>query len=159
MDQSSQFNVSDLLSPPLPPLLPLTGASDALSPPPLATYPSKEALFEAIQAWAKPRGYAFTTTRSMRMRNRQQKVFYACDRNPAPRLEPRPERIRDTQSRGTGCLFQVVAVETPSLGWVVKYRPESKFLAHNYPPSLSPMAHPHTVGLNLVCKILPRISF
>jgi hypothetical protein len=142
MDQYSQFNVSDPVSPPPPLPPPLTGALDALSPPPLATYPSKEALFEAIQTWAKPRGCAFTTTRSMRMRNRQQKVFYACDRHPALRLEPRPERIRDTQSRGTGCLFQVVAVETPSLGWVVKYRPESKFLAHNHPPSLSPVAHP-----------------
>jgi len=63
MDQFSQFDVSDPFSqpPPPPPLSqPLTSASDALSLPPLATYPSREALFEAIQSWAKARGYAFT---------------------------------------------------------------------------------------------------
>ena len=37
--------------PPLPPPLPLS--LPTLLPPPLATYPSKEALFEAIQSWAK----------------------------------------------------------------------------------------------------------
>ena len=145
MNQFSQFNVSDPFSqpPPPPPVSqPLTSASDALSLPPLATYPSKEALFEAIQSWSKLRGYAFTTTRSIRMRNGRQKVFYACDRHPTPRLEPRPERIRDTQSRGTGCLFQVVAAETLSSEWEVKYRPEARFHIHNHPPSQSPIAHP-----------------
>ena len=148
MNQFSQFDVSDPFSqPPLPPPLAppaqsLTSASDVLSLPPLAIYPSKEALFEAIQSWSKPRGYAFTTTRSIRMRNGRQKVFYACDRNPVPKPEPRPERIRDTQSRGTGCLFQVVAVETLSSEWEVKYRPEPRFSVHNHPPSQSPAAHP-----------------
>src|ERR1700722_12479398 len=109
MDQFNQFdNLDPFFSPPQP-SPPPTDPSDALSLPPLATYPSKEALFEAIQSWSKPRGYAFTTTRSIRMRNGRQKVFYACDRHPIPKPEPRPERIRDTQSRGTGCLFQVVA--------------------------------------------------
>ena len=145
MDQFSQFDVSDPFSqpPPPPPVLqPLTSASDALSLPPLATYPSKEALYEAIQSWSKPQGYAFTTTRSIQMRNGQQKVFYTYDRHPTLRPEPRPERIRDTQSRGTGCLFQVVAVETLSSEWEVKYRPEPRFSVYNHPPSQSPAAHP-----------------
>ena len=68
MDQFNQFNVSDTLSQPLL-VQPLTSVSDALSLPPLATYPSKEALFEAIQSWAKLQGYAFTITRSKRIRD------------------------------------------------------------------------------------------
>ena len=76
------------------------------------------------------------------MRNGRQKVFYACDRHPTPRLEPRPERIQDTQSRSTGCLFQVVAAETLSSEWEVKYRPEARFHIYNHPPSQSPVAHP-----------------
>ena len=145
MDQFSQFDVSDPFSqpPPPPPVSqPLISASDALSLPPLATYPSKEALYKAIQSWSKPRGYAFTTTRSIQMRNGRQKVFYTCDRHPTLRPKPQPERIQDTQSHSTGCLFQVVAVETLSSEWEVKYRPETRFSVHNHPPSQSPAAHP-----------------
>ena len=76
------------------------------------------------------------------MRNGHQKVFYACDRNPVPKPEPRPERIRDTQSRGTGCLFQVVAVETLNSEWELRYRAGTEFNTHNHPPSPSPAAHP-----------------
>ena len=106
MDQFSQFDDSDPFSPllaplPAPPPAPLpaplpANASDALAPPPVATYHSKEALFEAIQSWAKPRGYAFSITRSIRMRHGRQKVFYSCDRHPPIRTEPRIERIQDT---------------------------------------------------------------
>jgi hypothetical protein len=60
MDQFNQFdNLDPFFSPP-PPSPPPTDASNALALPPLATYPSKEALFEAIQSWSRPRGYAFT---------------------------------------------------------------------------------------------------
>jgi hypothetical protein len=103
MDQSSQFDTFDpffslLLSLPSLSLL-LTNASDAsdaLSLSPLATYPSKEALFEAIQSWSKLRGYAFTIARSIQINNRRQKVFYACDCCSPIRLESRIERIQDT---------------------------------------------------------------
>ena len=54
-----------------------------LALPPLAIYPSKEALFEAIQSWAKARGYAFTIGKSKRLNNQRQKVYYACDRQPS----------------------------------------------------------------------------
>ena len=144
MDQFSQFDVSDPFSqPPLPPRSqPLTSASDALSLPPLAAYPSREALFEAIQSWSKLRGYAFTVGKSKRIRDGRQKVYYACDRSYLPRLEPQTERVRDTQTRGTGCQFQVVAVETPSSKWELKYRPGTEFNTHNHPPSQGPAAHP-----------------
>ena len=141
MNQFSQFDVSDPFSQP-PPAQPLTSASDALSLPPLATYPSREALFEAIQSWSKLQGYAFTVGKSKRIRDGRQKVYYACDRCPQPRPEPRIERVRDTQSRGTGCLFQVVAAETLSSEWEVKYRPKARFHIHNHPPSQSSAAYP-----------------
>jgi hypothetical protein len=141
MNQFSQFDVSDPFSQP-PPVQPLTGASDVLSLPPLATYPSRDALFDAIQSWAKLRGYAFTVGKSKRIRDGRQKVYYACDRCPRPRPEPRIERVRNTQSRGTGCLFQVVALETLSSEWELKYRTGTEFNTHNHPPSQNPAAHP-----------------
>ena len=113
MDQFNQFNVSNTLSQP-PLVQPLTSASDALSLPPLATYPSKEALFEAIQSWAKLQGYAFTITRSKRIYNRRQKVYYIYDRCPPLRPEAQVKRVRDTQSYRSGYLFQVLVIETLS---------------------------------------------
>ena len=145
MDQFSQFDLSDPFSqsPPPPPVSqPLTSASDALSLPPLATYPSKGALFEAIQSWAKLQGYAFTVIRSKRIKDGRQKVYYTYNRYTSLRPKARTERVRDTQSRGTGCLFQVIAVETLSSEWELKYRPGAEFNTHNHPPSQSPAAHP-----------------
>src|ERR1700733_11332410 len=123
MDQFNQIDNTDpFFSPPplSPPPLPPPDASDALALPPLATYPSKEALFEAIQSWSKLRGYAFAITRSKRIKDGRQKIYYECDGNPLPTAKPRTNpRVRETQSRGSGCLFQVVAVEIPSLGWEI----------------------------------------
>jgi hypothetical protein len=77
--QLKQFEPSSLLPPPsLSPPPPHTTVALAL--PTLATYPSKEALFEAIQNWSKPRGYAFSIQRSRRLRSWYQRVQYACDR-------------------------------------------------------------------------------
>jgi hypothetical protein len=122
-----------------PPLL----APVMLALPPLATYPTKEALFEASQKWAKDRGYAFTIQRSRILGNGRQKVQYACDRCPVVQPSIQPERRRVTQSRGTGCLFSILAVKSPSsTDWEVKYRPEARFNTHNHPPSQSPAAHP-----------------
>ena len=76
-----------------------------------AQYPSREALFEAIRAWAKPHGYAFTTGKSKKSESGRIKVYYAYDR-----CRPIPSniaRIRHTQSRGIGCLFSVLACELP----------------------------------------------
>jgi hypothetical protein len=88
MDQFSQSEYSDSflsLSPSPPPSLlpapempagmpPPPPAPEMLALPPLATYPTKEALFEAIQKWAKDRGYAFTIQRSRILGNGRQKV-------------------------------------------------------------------------------------
>ena len=106
-----------------------------------AQYPSKEALFEAIQAWAKPYGYAFTTGKSKKKKNSCTKVYYACDR-----CRPIPSniaRIRQTQSRGTGCLFSVIAYKRlEQQGWELKHRPEYKYSIHNHAPRSHPAAHP-----------------
>lgn len=161
MEQSSQFDDFDpSFSPPPPPSPspPATDASDALSLPPLATYHSKEALFEAIQTWSKPRGYAFTTIRSKRMRDQRQKVYYACDRSYLA-TNTQTEHIRDTQSRGTGCLFQVIAAETLSSDWEVRYRPEARFNTHNHPPSQSPAAHPSHRRLPVTAQNTARNLF
>jgi hypothetical protein len=114
-------------------------ASTMLALPPIASYPSKQALFEAIQGWAKLRGYAFSISRSTRLNSQRQKVTYSCDRWPAVRQLV--QGIRNTQSRGTGCPFSIIAVET-SLGWEVRYRPGERFSVHNHPPSQSLVAHP-----------------
>ena len=120
---------------------PQSNASNALTLPPLASYPSREALFEAIQSWAKPRGYAFSISRSTRVKSRLQRLTYACDRWPTVR--PPVQGIRRTQTRGTGCLFSILAVElSNSLGWELRYRTEARYNTHNHPPSQSPAAHP-----------------
>jgi hypothetical protein len=123
---------ASLTTPPLPIQLAL---------PPQAIYPTREALFETIQSWSKDRGYAFTIQRSRRRRNRQM-IQYACDRCPLP-PPLSTQRTRNTQSRGTGCLFSIVGIElSNSLGWEVRYRPEGRYNTHNHPPSQSPAAHP-----------------
>jgi hypothetical protein len=126
--------------PPLPPTN-TSHASDVLALPPLALYPSREALFEAIQSCSKLRGYAFTVGKSKKVRTGLQKVYYACDRCPLVR-SAREDSQRETQSRGTGCLFSIMALETSDLGWEVKFRPEASFNTHNHLPSQSPAAHP-----------------
>jgi hypothetical protein len=148
MDQFDQLDGSDHFSSPPPLSPPQSNAShhasdmpNALTLPPLAIYPSKQALFEAIQIWAKPRGYAFSICRSTRLKSRHQRVTYACDRWPIVR--PPVQGIRSTQSRGTGYLFSILAIElSNSIGWEVRYRPEARYNTHNHPPSLSPAAHP-----------------
>ena len=151
----AQFDVSDVpflhlhpdvepppkpeIEPPSPPQSNASDASNILALPPIASYPSKEALYEAIQSWAKLRGYTFTISRSTRLKSRRQRVIYTCDRCPVVR--PLVEGIQNTQSRGTGCLFLIMAVET-SLGWEVRYRPEDRFSVHNHPPSQSPAVYP-----------------
>jgi hypothetical protein len=78
--------------------------------------------------------------KSKRVRDGRQKVYYACDRHLV--LKPHHGRVRSTQSRGSGCLFSILALETPSLGWEIRYRTGAKFNTHNHPPSQGPAAHP-----------------
>src|ERR1700710_2510861 len=164
MDQNYQPSEPQLLSspsplPPLPrPLLPTTTSTtlEPLACLPLAIYSTREALFQAIQSWSKLRGYAFTVGKSLRKKSRQ-KVYYACDRCPPTPLPK--ERIRDTQTRGTGCLFSVIALEKASGDWELKYRPETQYNTHNHLPSQSPISHPSHRHLSTEVKDIARTFF
>jgi hypothetical protein len=169
MDQFNRFNQTSQsgepqplsspspLPPPSPPILPAnTSTPELLALPPLAIYPTREALFEAIQSWSKLRGYAFTITRSLKKKQRQ-KVYYTCDRCP-PILLPR-ERVRDTQTRETGCLFSVIALEKASGEWELKYRPEAQYNTHNHLPSQSPTVHPLYQHLSTQAKNTAQTFF
>ena len=132
----------DTLPPPQSNASNASNTSNALTLPPLAIYPSRKALFEAIQSWSKSRGYAFTVQKSRKLPSGCQRVQYACDRCPPVPL-PSSERTRITQTRGTGCLFSILAVElSNSLGWEVRYRSEARYNTHNHLPSQSLAAHP-----------------
>ena len=69
----------DTPPPPQPNASNASNAYNALTLPPLAVYPSKEALFEAIQRSAKDRGYVYITGKSKRQSGRQ-KVYYTYSR-------------------------------------------------------------------------------
>ncbi|KAL2887053.1 mutator-like element transposase [Ceratocystis lukuohia] len=110
--------------------------------PPEGIYESRQALFAAANAWAKPRGYAFTTGKSRKTKNGRTKVVVACDRTQAPR-NPSTVRKRRTSSRGTSCKFSVLAKESADDGsWTLTHRPGSEFAQHNHPPSEDPSGHP-----------------
>jgi hypothetical protein len=131
--------IDTLPLPPQPNASNVSNAYNALTLLPLAIYPSKEALFEAIQRWAKDRGYVYITGKSKRQ-SRRQKVYYICDRRLLTPLQA--IRIQATQSRGTRCLFSILAIKlSNSLGWEIRYRPETKYNTHNHPPSQSLAVH------------------
>ena len=110
--------------------------------PPEAIYPSKEALFEAIQAWAYSHGYAFTIGRSKRMEGSGRwRIQYFCDRYRHHSVSIKAKRT--TSSRATGCEFSVLGVEMQDKQvWELKHRSDTKFHTHNHAPSITPAAHP-----------------
>ena len=141
-DQDQDHSITYQSNSTTPPPIPTTQVQQNSMPlPPEAQYPSKEALFKAIQAWAKPHGYAFTIGRSKKREGSGRiKVFYTCDRH---NIVPTRERICNTISRGTGCPFSVIACELPNHeGQELKHRSEYKFSTYNHAPSPYPSAHP-----------------
>ena len=79
----------------------------------IAQYTSKEALFKAIQAWAKPYRYAFSIRRSIKRGGSGYiKVVYICDRYKRPSIASR-EHVHNITSRGIGYSFSVIASELP----------------------------------------------
>ena len=110
--------------------------------PPEVEYESREALFKAINAWAAPRGYAFTVGRSTKERSGKQTITYSGDRSyKAPDILR--ERKRKTSTRGTGCEFSVLAKESlDKRSWTLRHRAEKRFSIHNHEPSQRPSAHP-----------------
>ncbi|KAK6850482.1 hypothetical protein PG987_000116 [Apiospora arundinis] len=115
--------------------------SDCL--PPEGEYESRDALFKAINAWAAPRGYAFTTGKSTMEKTGRRTVIYSCDRSCRPPSATK-ERRRKTTSRGTGCEFSVLAKESlDKTKWTLRHRPDKRFSSHNHEPSQHPSAHPN----------------
>lgn len=110
--------------------------------PPEGTYESRESLLAAINSWAKPRGYAFTTGKSLKTPNGRVRVIFACDRNKLP-PSTSIDRVRRTSSRRTGCKFSVLAKQSLDRNsWVLTHRPDKDCARHNHPPSEDPSAHP-----------------
>ena len=112
--------------------------------PPEGFFESREALFESINAYARPRGYAFTTGRSTTEKTARTTVTYACDRGrqlPSSDRNSIREGKRKTTTRMTNCPFSVLAKES-SEGWTLKHRPGARHALHNHEPSLHPSAHP-----------------
>ncbi|KAM5528545.1 hypothetical protein FOXYSP1_19026 [Fusarium oxysporum f. sp. phaseoli] len=110
--------------------------------PPERDYESRDALFQAINTWALPRGYAFTTGRSSRSTSGRQIVTYACDRWCRPPSASR-DRQRKTTTRGTNCPFSIIAKESlDKTTWSLRHRPDRRFALHNHEPSQDPSAHP-----------------
>ena len=110
--------------------------------PPENVYSSRGSLLAAINSWAKPRGYAFTTGKSSKTPNGRIKVVFACDRNVKP-PNASSERKRRTCTRGTGCKFSVLAKQSlDGTSWVLSHRLGHEFAVHNHRPSEDASAHP-----------------
>lgn len=119
---------------------------DAL--PPEGQYNSQEELRTAINAWAAPRGYAFTIARSRKTPNGRRVVIFNCDRGPGVSPPPSAPKApgkqhRQTTTRRTGCTFSVIAKESLCQTiWSLRHRPGARFDQHNHEPSIDPVAHP-----------------
>ncbi|OBS15929.1 hypothetical protein FPOA_13340 [Fusarium poae] len=125
------------------PMLDESFPADAL--PPEDQYESREAAREAINSWAKSRGYAFVTGRSGKTPNGRTWVHFTCDRG-AGRITTMKEedRKRRTGARRTGCQFSVMAKESlDGANWAVRHREGPQYASHNHPRSRGDgRAHP-----------------
>ncbi|KAF5263604.1 hypothetical protein FOXYS1_5645 [Fusarium oxysporum] len=92
--------------------VPIPFPDDAM--PPEGQYSSREELVTAINAWAAPRGYAFSVKSSVVTPSGRTRVIYSCDRGAgkAPKVKPAKERKRKTTTRRTGCQFSIAAKES-----------------------------------------------
>ncbi|RKK10897.1 hypothetical protein BFJ65_g14892 [Fusarium oxysporum f. sp. cepae] len=123
--------------------LPIPFPDDAM--PPEGQYSSREELVTAINAWAAPRGYAFSVKSSVVTPSGRTRVIYSCDRGAgkAPKVKPAKERKRKTTTRRTGCQFSIAAKESLcKTVWSLTHRPGPGFDRHNHEPSFSERAHP-----------------
>ena len=109
--------------------------------PPEGFFETRDALFELINAYVKPRGYAFITQRLIHGPSGFLRVFFVCDGSRRPPSSPDQDRQRKTITRMTNCPFLVLAKEF-SKGWTLKHRQDHRFATHNHEPSLHPTTHP-----------------
>jgi hypothetical protein len=110
--------------------------------PPEGEYQSRDALFQAINAWASSRGYAFITGRSTREKTGRQTITFMCDRRRNHPILLR-NRQRMTTTRTTGCEFSVLGKESrDKRTWTLRHRSDQRFSQHNHGPSQDVTAHP-----------------
>ncbi|KAF5230800.1 hypothetical protein FANTH_13693 [Fusarium anthophilum] len=107
--------------------------------PPERSYNSLEALRIDINAWAAPRGYAFSVLRS-RTYNGRKDIVFTCDRGRRPASEG--SGMQERARRCIGCPFSLNAKEDARGSFFVKHRPNQKYHKHNHLPSFSAVAHP-----------------
>jgi hypothetical protein len=79
--------------------------------PPEATYETHKVLFISINSWAAIRGYAFIIGHSTIEKSGRLTVTYVCDQACQSPTYISTEHQRRTTSRGTSCLFSVLAKE------------------------------------------------
>jgi hypothetical protein len=77
---------------------------------PEGEFSSRKKLVTAINAWAAPRGYAFSVKNSWKTSSGRIGAIYVCNRGTKP---PRTsqKRLQETATRYTGCTFSVIAKE------------------------------------------------
>ena len=96
-----------------------------MSLPPEAQYKSFDALYDAAQLHALPRGYAFTKRRSQKVNHAgRRKVYIDCDRHNygTSKATQLRQRERQTNSRANGCLFSMIASQSSDLQlWELKH--------------------------------------
>lgn len=129
------------------------GSSQPTVLPPEGQFDSREQLRASINAWAAPRGYAFTTVTTETSRKRT--VTYACDRAGRPGAHTSkgskvvPRRRRQRSSRAVGCQFSINAKESlDKTRWYIEHRPGSQYAVHNHEPSHRIAAHPTHCALS-----------
>ena len=109
------------------------------SAPPEALYPTKDALFAAIQAYRRNNGYV------IRVRSgKPNRILYDCDhagtydskgKNPA--IHSSRQR-NSTGSKKCGCKMRVAGVYKATGSWALKIIEDT----HNHGPSVAPIAYP-----------------
>ncbi|POW08001.1 hypothetical protein PSHT_09739 [Puccinia striiformis] len=126
-----------------------------IPPPPVNSYPTKEACYKSIQDWSLNNGYAIVTQNSYKVQD-EARVLYQCDKSgtyrphrKAPAKEeteaenpivgnPKPSKPHVIKSRKTNCPFRLsVTYNAKTSMWdLFITNPE-----HNHPPSSNPSAH------------------
>jgi hypothetical protein len=126
--------------------IPLAPVMLAMSLPPKARYNSLEALYEAAQLHALPRGYAFTKRCSKKINHaRCRKVYidYDCHDYGNTKANQEQQRERNTNSRANRCPFSIIDSSLSDLLlWELKHCQDAKYSYYNHPLSNHPSAYP-----------------
>lgn len=103
-------------------------------------FDSFEALFDYINQWAKPRGYAIIILRSSDHQEGRPRRYDLCCDIGGPHYDSSSTGLRKASSKRRDCPWLAKAVQRKLLGdrWYFEVRNDH----HNHEPSLHPSAHP-----------------